>query len=375
VRGRTHHVYLIPGFFGFVNFGRLAYFDHVREILEQTLGQRGIIVEFHRARISPTASIRRRAAELLEYVAETAPPDGVPIHIIAHSTGGLDARMFLSPGVDLGTELPLEAYARRVKTLVTLSTPHHGAPLARLFTSILGQKVLALLSVATVEVLRTGRVPLSIVARLGAALAGILRGGTVEAVLDHLSAELLGRLPDDERDHLSSFLQQIGKDQSLLPQLMPEGIDVFNAGTPDRPGVRYGCVVARAAPPSLRAHFRFRARLYAHATYEIYRLLHFYAGLQKAWIPRLTPEQELALETVFGEVPAPGDSDGIVPTLSQVRGDVIHAAEADHHDVIGHFHDERHVPPHHDWVSSGSRFDRHAFELLWGDVTRFLVGA
>jgi len=232
---------------------------------------------------------------------------------------------------------------------------------------------LALFSLATVEVLRTGRVPLSIVSRVGAALARFVRGGNAEAIFDHLSAELLGRLPTDERDHFSAFLEQIGRDQSLLPQLMPEGIDVFNAGTPDRPGVRYGCVVARAARPSLRAHLKFRARLYAHATYEIYRLLHYYAGLDKAWVPTLSPEQEATLRTAFGELPEPRDSDGIVPTLSQVRGEIIHAVEGDHHDVIGHFHDEKNDPPHHDWVASGSRFDRASFEAIWRDVTRFIL--
>src|ERR1043165_9962660 len=35
----THHVCLIPGFFGFVNFGRLVYFTHVREFLEDALSR------------------------------------------------------------------------------------------------------------------------------------------------------------------------------------------------------------------------------------------------------------------------------------------------------------------------------------------------
>lgn len=375
MRGEVHHVYLIPGFFGFVNFGRLVYFSHVREILEQTLGERGIAAEFHRARIQPTASIRRRAADLLEYVTETAPPTGVPIHFIAHSTGGLDARLFLSPGVDLGIDAPLEPYASRVKTVVTVSTPHHGAPLAGLFTSILGQKVLGLLSLATIAVLRNGGLPVSIFARIGAALAGLrMRGGKTEALLDHLSSELLGMAPTDERDHLSSFIRHVRDDQSLLAQLGPEGIDMFNASTADRPGVRYGCVVSRARPPSLlRAHWQLGARLTAHAAYEIYRVLHSYAGLPEAWVPALQPEQARALRAGLGQLPRAGDNDGIVPTLSQVRGPVIHAAEADHLDVIGHFNGEKHEPPHHDWLSTGSRFTRPGFEALWRDVTAFML--
>jgi hypothetical protein len=52
---------------------------------------------------------------------------------------------------------------------------------------------------------------------------------------------------------------------------------------------------------------------------------------------------------------------------------VLHATWADHHDVLGHFHDPTHVPPHFDWVASGSGFDRRRFAALWGDVAAFLA--
>ena len=65
-----------------------------------------------------------------------------------------------------------------------------------------------------------------------------------------------------------------------------------------------------------------------------------------------------------------------MPTRSQVWGHVLHAAIADHLDVLGHFRDASHDPPHVDWLVTGSGFDRARFEVLWGDVTRFLtVGA
>ncbi len=56
-----------------------------------------------------------------------------------------------------------------------------------------------------------------------------------------------------------------------------------------------------------------------------------------------------------------------------MHGRLLHAAWADHHDVLGHFHGPTHVPPHFDWVASGSGFDRARFEALWGDVVRFLA--
>jgi hypothetical protein len=62
-----------------------------------------------------------------------------------------------------------------------------------------------------------------------------------------------------------------------------------------------------------------------------------------------------------------------VPTRSQAWGRVLHAAIADHLDVLGHFHDASHDPPHVDWVVTGSGFNRARFEALWSDVTRFLT--
>jgi hypothetical protein len=59
---------------------------------------------------------------------------------------------------------------------------------------------------------------------------------------------------------------------------------------------------------------------------------------------------------------------------SQTWGHVIHSAVADHLDVLGHFRDAAHKPPHVDWLVSGSGFDRRRFEALWADVARFLVG-
>ena len=65
---------------------------------------------------------------------------------------------------------------------------------------------------------------------------------------------------------------------------------------------------------------------------------------------------------------------GIVPTLSQIWGHVIHAAVADHLDALGHFRDASHDPPHVDWLVSGSGFDRPGFEALVDDVVRFVAG-
>ena len=53
---------------------------------------------------------------------------------------------------------------------------------------------------------------------------------------------------------------------------------------------------------------------------------------------------------------------------------MIHAAWADHHDVIGHFSERAADPPHVDWVQSASGFGRDEFRRLWGEVASFVVG-
>jgi hypothetical protein len=370
----THHIYLIPGFFGFINFGRLVYFGHVRDALERSLDGQGTPAEIHRVRVSPTASLRKRAAEIARNIAETSP--GGPIHLIGHSTGGLDARLLCTPGVDLAVDgVDVEALAQRVRTIVTVSAPHYGTPLASFFTGLLGQKLLHLLSLATVAILREGRLPLSLLARVGAALARFgLPGSQTEAILDHLEAELLGRLSPDERYPVSQFFRAIGEDQGLLPQLTPDGIDLFNAAAADRPGVRYGCVVSCARRPRWVGHFKLGTSPTRQATFLLYRWLHDQTGgAAVARLPRPKPDQLDTLRRMYGSLPRPDDSDGVVPVYSQLWGEVLHAARGDHLDVIGHYGDERATPPRHDWLITGSHFDAPAFDALWNAVSAFLA--
>ena len=109
-----------------------------------------------------------------------------------------------------------------------------------------------------------------------------------------------------------------------------------------------------------------------HALYgALYRLI---AAAPERQSPRLAPAQIRALRRFYGATPSADANDGIVPTRSQTWGHVVHAAVADHLDVLGHFRDAAHDPPHVDWLVTGSGFDRRRFEALWGDVARFLVG-
>src|SRR5262249_16601983 len=152
------HIYLVPGFFGFANLGELRYFAHVREYLSAVCGRLGLDAEVHAVKTRPTSSLVVRATCLLDAIAATLPPGRCTVHVVGHSSGGLDARLVASPGVSLADGADPEAIAARISTVVTVASPHHGTPVAGFFTSLLGQRLLQVLSLSTIYVLRFGQV-------------------------------------------------------------------------------------------------------------------------------------------------------------------------------------------------------------------------
>jgi len=369
MRGR-HHIYLVPGFFGFTNLGELGYFQHVVEFLRVRSA-----ADVHVVRTPPTASLPQRAARVVAQVEGTMGRDG-PVHLIGHSSGGLDARLAVSPGVSLPGKRNVERVARRVASVITVAAPHHGTPLASFLASLLGQQLLRLLSLWTVYVLRFGRVPISVVVKLGAVFARLDdHVGLNSRLLDQLFRQLLADFSPARRGAVESLFAGVSKDQALLPQLTPEGMAVFNATTLDRPGVRYGSVVTRARRPGVRSTLAAGLDPSAQASHAVYQALYRLASrLPRGNALALTAAQAGPLRRAYGALPEPGANDGIVPTRSQPWGNVIHAAQADHLDVIGHFRDGADPPRHADWLATGSGFDAERFEAVWSDVARFALG-
>ena len=372
---RTHHIYLVPGFLGFANLGRIRYFGHVGRFLAERLGASGLEPHVHIVRTSPTASLPARAARVIEVIHATAERGGAPLHLIGHSSGGLDVRLLTAPGVALPTALDVERLAARVRTVVTVATPHHGTPLASFFTTLRGQQLMQLLSLSTIYVLNFGHLPLAALLWMGSLVVRF--GGMVanSEILDELFGRLLEDFTPTRRRAVRGLLREVVHDQALMLQLTPEAMEVFNASVLRRPGIRYGAVVAQAPRPGLLSTLRVGldpAGQVTHALFgALYRLI---ATVPGRGPPQLAPDQARALRRVYREIPTPAASDGIVPTLSQAWGHVVHAAVADHLDVLGHFRDSASDPPHVDWLVSGSAYDRRRFEALWTDVASFLVG-
>jgi triacylglycerol lipase len=372
----AHHVLLVPGFFGFATLGEFAYFAHVRDYLLEAgprLGLRGQVEVVHTV---PTASLRRRAAILVEAIARVldASAGDADVSIVGHSSGGLDARLAVSPEVSLPTSADVERCASRVRAVISVAAPHAGTPVAHFFNSLLGHQLLRVLSVATMYSLRAGRLPLGAAYRL----ARVLRrpDAPPAGVVEQLYQQLLADFSLERRRALEEFFGQLGKDQDLLAQITPAGVDPFDAATQDRPGVRYGCVVTMARAPGLRSFLGAGVDPYAHASHALYVALYRIAATtprERAY--RLGLARVHALSRRFKSRVDARSNDGMVPTLSQLHGDVVHAAFADHHDVIGHFHHPTHVPPHFDWLTSGTGFTRADFEATWRDVARFVAEA
>src|SRR5690606_37563514 len=146
---------LVPGFLGFQRLHTLPYFADVEALLERPFREAGHEVVVKAIRTLPTSSLGARAARLAQVVS-TLPKDA-DVHLVGHSTGGLDCRLFLAPGASLPTEVDVAAAADRVRSVVTVATPHHGAPLATVFTGVHGHRLMSLASSVITRLLQGGR--------------------------------------------------------------------------------------------------------------------------------------------------------------------------------------------------------------------------
>jgi triacylglycerol lipase len=173
-RGPPLPVVLVHGLFGFDAVGvpgvKVHYFRGIVDYLA-SLGCQAHVVRLQRA-----AGVPERAQVLVDKITELGHER---VDIIAHSLGGLDARYAIAK---LGL-------ASRVRSLVTIGTPHRGSPLADL----------------------ADRGPLALARKAVAAI------GVPLAAIDWLSTAALER---------------------------------FNRDVLDVPGVRYACVVGGLRDPS-----------------------------------------------------------------------------------------------------------------------------
>ena len=180
-------IILVHGVLGFGVLGPLEYFNGVRKHLRRVPGTEVLITP-----VPPIGSIASRGDALGQQILREF-AGGEPVHILAHSMGGLDARWALRhvPGL-----------AARVKTLVTIGTPHHGSP-----------------------------------------VADAISMGTIPAL--PLPAE--------------AIVLELRINQAALHDLTTGPATAFDQATPDVPGVRYLHVAGDTSLPDAQCSVAFRA--------------------------------------------------------------------------------------------------------------------
>jgi hypothetical protein len=360
-------VFLVPGFFGFDSVGAMSYFADVERSLEEALRRHGVDARIVRCRTQPTASIPRRADVLRRQVIASGGLGASELHFVGHSTGGLDVRMLLTPGVRIARGDSEERIARLTKTAISVATPHHGTPLANHFATIQGQTLLLVLSALATSGHGRGAIlaaakAVALVARLDDWL------GRTEGPLDRLAEGLLRKIRFDRRDPAWMYLDEIERDQGAVLQLTPEGIDLFDAAVADSPGIDYGCVVAGVPKP--REAFKLKELVDPEyvALRALFRLLHVLTARPHPRYPYPKPTRatQQRLDRGLGFEATPQISDGIVPTLSQLHGRLIHVARADHLDLVGHYTLAGGGTAN--WLPSGAGFTPEAFDATWEAV-------
>lgn len=381
-------IYLVPGFLGFVALGKLDYYLGVAELLTEALRERGIEAVVHATHTIPAGTVRQRAAKLAHEIAKRSDGrDDTTVHLVGHSTGGLDLRLLLSPesslvpGGHLEDTMAPADYARfasalgRVRTAIGVAAPYHGTPIANLAVRLSFDALLRSVSAGVEtpllrDLLSTG---------LNASAAGLKVFGALTRRLPFLAwidSQVLGVDPLAPL----GFVDRIGNDVGALRNLTQEGTDLANALWVDRKDVAYGCVVTGTNQPSGLIETSDPILYGNTVLFRVARALAAERDRGFAYSPRAAELQSkhdadrvagLDVGNLFVD---DRTSDGIVPSASQIHGTLLGVFESDHLDCVGHFPrtlaDGTRVSG---WVRSGARFSSERFSLLWGNVADFIA--
>ena len=385
-----HRIYFDPGMFGFGRLASYDYFAHLEKAISERLRAEGCEVATYVVEVLPTASVRRRAGKLAELVGRTSSDDEDatgPIHLIGHSTGGLDARLVASPSAQLPVDrASMAAWLPRLASVTTMNTPHFGTPLATFFATAQGQRMLYAVSALTFIALSLGGPPLAVASALVMAVGRVDRALGVELkLLDRITDSLLGVIDETRSVEVRAYLEAIKEDQGSVIQLTPEAMDLFQAGIEDRPGVLYQSTASAAPPPSPRGWLHSIHGPWSVISTPLFATLYSLTSRYDARYPCAAPfagdDAEALLVRAFDRAPGARANDGVVPLRSQIWGKLVWAGYGDHLDVLGHFRDDRVCPGekpeaiHIDWLASGAHFNRADFDLLVTAITAGMLEA
>lgn len=372
-------VVLVPGLFGFNAFGegrdRVAYFDRVVDRLALTTGLPNERFLVHEP--PPTGPLWVRVATLSEFIASKLadPPGSVPIdriHLIGHSTGGVDIRLLTNwkyrwPGET--THPDRTSFLDKVASVIPISAPLLGTPIAR---RLRGAMEVAIPNLFLLSILAKQQEHVKISESMLLLYASILHaasgGGPQEGVL-----RLLGGLSKDAAKEVGEFLDDIVDDHPLIDDLTPFAMARLNdrlRGGDVRPHdcfvtvapspMAWDGIVAGLGIPKLQWAIYAFAYWATHPDASDLESLEFPDG---QWIG--------APAGVAGLV-SDAANDGVVPAGSQtLDGNAAGIVAGDHLDVIGHFesHDFRGTTV----FKSGAGFDDARFKAVWDAVAAIVL--
>ncbi|MFE8604949.1 esterase/lipase family protein [Archangium violaceum] len=382
------HIVLVPGFGGFQALGSLRYYHGVT----QALGFTPLVVHYFPN--LPTASVQTRARLLRRWLGELQERGVIGredrIHLVGHSTGGLDVRQLLMDyRKDEDTRGVSEDVLGQIRTVQFISTPQHGTNLAHRFRGFrIPSRIARLLPRMLFETTRTLReVGASFIGRRLQRLFPPSKGAP--DWLDAAVQTMVGF--DSARDPLERalarasyfetlrWLLDIATDIAAVSDLDP----VWTPGSPVSPahrtttdeeqdffkrkGIHYGSIVTVAKRPAASARGLYKLVYGMNARRPCAEL-----GRAQAVPWLLEPEREARRLTL-------PENDGIVNSVSMVWPDAQSSflVEADHADVIGHF---RYAEPppgvvpryyQYDLLYSDSDFGPKEFEALWRKIAAF----
>jgi hypothetical protein len=383
-------IYLVPGFMGFTRLEGLHYYLGVADVLRARLWEVGLDARVHATDTKPAGSLHQRAAKLALEIAERHRSRATSIHLVGHSTGGLDVRLLLSPGSALDCDgavvqamgaRPAARYREalpKVRTAVGVAAPHYGTPIASLAVRLSFETVLRGLGTAVRLPLIRHALALGLLA--GASATGLLKTLTLQpSFLSWIDASVLGRNPLT----VLGYLDSIGRDVGALRNLTQETTDLANALLRQRPDVHYGSIVTGTNQPAGPIDTADPI-LYVNTT--AFRIAWNVMAMRDpgfAYAPRVDELQsrhaaDAAAGLDVGVLGIDGDrtGDGVVPSASQAYGDILGVFASDHLDCVGHF---PHALPDgtfvSGWVRSGAAFTPERFALMWGRVAAFIAAS
>ena len=394
----TDLVLLVPGFLGFEEIGGYTYFDEVLvDALRSSLSSRQASVDdpgcfaVETLDTVPTGSLLQRqaalVAELCEILEYPSYFDVERVHLIGHSTGGLDARLLLAESRLDGRPWrgPEVSLRRRIRSVLGIAAPHHG-------TRLVGHRDLLELSKSLPRFLARRVLDREIHELV---LSGLFDLDTAELLRGFLRRPVQGW----------ALVNSVADNHELLRDLRPDNMARHRDALPVLEDVRFGSIVTmaadhvqqpadaaksglmgrlgrilrdlrgdRAAPNARRgdAIFRWlRARTadpYWESDDAVDARVEAAAAVRiQAVIDRVGAGREVPVVCNPGAVlPRPVDgtiSDGIVNTVRQLMrpadlDELVGVVIADHLDVIGHFDKvpDPNCPEDQGLIKSGSGF-------------------